>query len=172
MMPKHSLTTPTSLLALLVPVLLAAGCTVGPNYKGAPPVASSAFEAAAFKRTPQQGVSSNAPEAATWWESLGDPQLNQLIETALSKSHHLRAAEARLRQSRAGLSQKQRNLLPKSSGTLVYLHAQLPDSPLDANKVDFYNLGFDATWEADLFGGTRRAIEAASAEAGAAEADL
>ena len=69
-----------------------------------------------------------------------------------------------MRESRAGLRQKRLNELPKIAGNAVYLHAQLPDSPLEVSKVDFYNVGFDATWEADLFGGTRRAIEAASAD--------
>jgi NodT family efflux transporter outer membrane factor (OMF) lipoprotein len=159
-------------LSILAPALLVAGCTLGPDFRGAPPVAADAFQAATFKRAPQEGVSPTAPVAATWWESLGDPQLNQLIATALSSSPDLRAAEARLRQSRAGLRQQRGDQLPKIGGTAAYLHAQLPDSPLGTSKVDFYNLGFDATWEADLFGGTRRAVEAASAEARATEADV
>jgi NodT family efflux transporter outer membrane factor (OMF) lipoprotein len=160
--------TALSLTALL---LLAAGCTLGPDFHGAQPVAAAAFQASAYKRTPQEGVST-APTTATWWESLADPELNQLIATALANSPDLHAAEARLRQSRAGLRQQKSNELPKIGGTAVYLHAQLPDSPLGVSKADFYNLGFDATWEADLFGGTRRAVEAASAEAGAAEAEV
>lgn len=159
-------------LTLVAPMLVVAGCTLGPDFRGAPPVAAQAFQAPAFKRAPQDGVSAAAPAAATWWESLGDPQLDHLVETALANSPDLHAAEARLRESRAGLRQEKGNRLPKIGGTAVYLHAQLPDSPLGVSQADFYNLGFDATWEADLFGGTRRAIEAASAEAGAAEADL
>jgi NodT family efflux transporter outer membrane factor (OMF) lipoprotein len=158
-------------LPLLASTLVVASCTVGPDFRGAPPVARDSFAASAFKRVPQDGVST-APAAAAWWESLGDPQLNQLIEAALAHSPDLRAAEARLRESRAGLRQKKGNVLPKISGNAVYLHAKLPDSPLDVSKVDFYNVGFDATWEADLFGGTRRAIEAAAADARAAEAQL
>ena len=159
-------------LSLIAPTLLIAGCTLGPNFHGAPPVAAEAFQASTFKRAPQQGVSTAMPAAATWWESLGDPQLNHLIEAGLENSPDLRAAEARLHQSRAGLRQQKSNQLPKVGGTAVYLHAQLPDSPLGVSHVDFYNLGFDATWEADLFGGTRRAVEAASAEAQAAQADV
>lgn len=159
-------------LSLLAPTLWVAGCTLGPNYRGAPPVATDAFQVSAFKRAPQQGVSATAPAAAMWWQSLSDSQLNHLIETGVANSPDLRAAEARLRQSRAGLRQKKAGQLPKISGNAVYLHAKLPDSPLGTSEIGFYNLGFDATWEADLFGGTRRAVEAASAEAGAAEADV
>lgn len=163
---------PRTALAILAPMFVVAGCTLGPNYRGAPQVAPEAFQASTFKRAPQQGVSTTAPATAAWWEPLGDPQLNHLVETALANSPDLRAAEARLRQSRAGLRQQKGNQLPKIGGNAVYLHAQLPDSPLGVSHADFYNLGFDATWEADLFGGTRRAVEAASAEAQAAEADV
>ena len=159
-------------LTLSALTLATAGCTLGPDYRGAPPVAAEAFQASTFKRTPQQVVSTTAPTTATWWESLGDSQLDHLIETALANSPDLRAAEARLRQSRAGLRQQKGNQLPKIGGNAIYLHAQLPDSPLGVSHADFYNLGFDATWEADLFGATRRAVEAASAEALTAEADV
>lgn len=158
-------------LSLLASTLVVAGCTLGPDFRGAPPVAQESFAASTFKRVPQDSVST-APAAAAWWESLGDPQLNQLVEAALAHSPDLRAAEARLRESRAGLRQKRGNELPKIAGNAAYLHAKLPDSPLEVSKIDFYNVGFDATWEADLFGGTRRAVEAASADARAAEADL
>jgi NodT family efflux transporter outer membrane factor (OMF) lipoprotein len=148
-----------------------AGCTVGPNYHGAPPVAPEASHANAFARAPKD-VTSTAPAVAPWWEALGDPELNKLIETALARSPDIRVAEARLRESRAGLRQQQRNELPKVSASAAYLHARLPSSALGISSADLYNLAFDATWEVDLFGGTRRAIEAASADAAAVEADL
>jgi NodT family efflux transporter outer membrane factor (OMF) lipoprotein len=159
-----------------LPVLIAgsalalAGCKVGPNYHGAPTVAPNASQAAAFTRAPN-GMTS-APAVAKWWESLGDPELSKLIETSLAQSPNVRAAQARLRESRAGLHQQQRNQLPKVSGTAAYLKAHLPSSSLGLSSMGLYNLGFDATWEVDLFGGTRRAIEAAAAEAQAVEADL
>jgi NodT family efflux transporter outer membrane factor (OMF) lipoprotein len=145
-------------------------CTVGPNYQGPPAVAPGATAARAFTRAPAQVVPA-APDLAEWWTSLGDPQLNQLIEAALGGSPDVRAAQARLRQARAGLREHQRNALPKVSGSAAYLHADLPSS-LGFGATSFYNVGFDATWEVDLFGGTRRAVEAASAEAEAVEADL
>ena len=147
------------------------GCTLGPDFRGAPPVAPNASHATSFNRTPQD-ITSAAPVAAAWWKSLNDSQLNQLIETALVNSPDIRAAQARLRQSRAGLREQQRNELPKSSGSAAYLHAHLPSSALGIGSIGVYNVGFDATWEVDLFGGTRRAIEAASAEASAVDADL
>ncbi|HEY6922503.1 MAG TPA: efflux transporter outer membrane subunit [Steroidobacteraceae bacterium] len=159
-----------SLAALAALPLLLTGCKVGPNYKGPPGVAPNATKASAFLRAPKD-VTPTSPGTARWWEALGDPELNKLIETALTRSPDIRIAEARLRESRAGLSGQRGNRLPKSSASAAYLHAHLP-SGSGFGSIGLYNVGFDATWEADLFGGTRRAIEAASAEAEAVDADL
>ena len=148
-----------------------AGCTLGPNYHGAPTAAPVAAHANSFNRAPKD-VTAATPVAAAWWKSLNDPQLDRLIEAALVDSPDIRAAQARLRESRAGLRGQQSNELPKTSGSAAYLHAHLPSSPLNISSASLYDVGFDATWEVDLFGGTRRAIEAASAEASAVDADL
>ena len=168
----------------LLPVAAAltlAGCTVGPDYHGAPQAAPVAAQASAFNRAPQ-GTVSTAPVAATWWLALNDPQLNALIDSALKNSPDLHAAEARVRQARAGLAGQQSNELPKSSASAGYLRTRSPDlasleggsssSSSGGGPIGFYLAGFDATWEIDIFGGTRRAIEAASAEADASQADL
>jgi NodT family efflux transporter outer membrane factor (OMF) lipoprotein len=168
----------------LLPVaaaLVLAGCTVGPDYHGAPQAAPVAAQASAFNRAPQ-GTVSTAPVAAAWWLALNDPQLNALIDTALKNSPDLHAAEARVRQARAGLAGQGSNELPKSSATAGYLRTRSPDlasleggsssSASGGGPIGFYLAGFDATWEIDVFGGTRRAIEAASAEADASQADL
>ncbi|MEJ1966846.1 MAG: efflux transporter outer membrane subunit [Gammaproteobacteria bacterium] len=158
-------------LALLAASSVIAGCTVGPDFHGAPNVAPEAVRAPAFTRTPTQGFSAS-PATATWWNTLGDRELDHLVETALAQSPDIRAAQARLKQSRAQLRQHQRDALPKGSASAAYLHAELPTSTLDLGAVSFYNVGFDATWEVDLFGGTRRAIEAAASDAQAVAADL
>jgi NodT family efflux transporter outer membrane factor (OMF) lipoprotein len=109
---------------------------------------------------------------AHWWTELGDAELDSLIDTALTGSPDVQAAEARLRQARAALREQHANELPKSTASASYIHARLPASTLGVGSLDLYNAGFDATWEIDLFGGTRRAVQAASAEATAVEADL
>lgn len=155
----------------LLSVATLAACTLGPDYHGAPNAAPEASQAKSFKRAPESATT-NAPGLAEWWKPLNDPELNELIEATLTNSPDLHAAQARLRESRAGLRGQESNELPKTSGTAAYLHAHLPSSSLGIGSAGLYDLGFDATWEVDLFGGTRRAIQAASAEASAAEADL
>jgi NodT family efflux transporter outer membrane factor (OMF) lipoprotein len=163
-------------------VVLLAGCTVGPNYSGPPVAAPRAATAPAFVRAGNAPVVATPP-VARWWGALGDPTLSTLETRALAANPDLAAAEARIRQARADLRQQKANLLPNGSATAIYAHARFPGLNLEqsddngqggngASTIDLYNVGFDASWEADLFGGQRRAIEAARATAEAAEADL
>jgi NodT family efflux transporter outer membrane factor (OMF) lipoprotein len=161
-----------------------AGCMVGPNYRGPPKVTPEAVNAPAFRRAgPDQGA---APPPARWWTSLGDAELDRLETAALTSSPDLEVAAARVRQARAVLSQDKANLLPSSGSSAVFLHARGLTSALGAapagsgssqqpspNPVTDSYAGFlDATWELDLFGGNRRAIEGARAGAQAYQDDL
>src|ERR1700691_1371257 len=148
-----------------------AACTVGSDFPGAPPAAPAAASATAFNRAPED-ASAAQPSAAPWWTELGDPELTALIDAALANSPDVHAAEARLHQSRAALKEQKSNALPKSGASASYINAELPKSTLDLGDSNLYNLTFDATWEVDLFGGTLRAVQAASAESIAVEADL
>ncbi len=167
-----------TLTSALVLALLA-GCTVGPDYHGAPVVARDSVAAGRLPHADPQAAT--APAAADWWRGLGDTQLNELVESALKDSPDIHSALARLRQSRAGLHSQQADGMPKLSANATSLRMRSPDlSSLTGSDsggggrgpVQFYLADFDASWEVDLFGGTRRAIEAASASADASQADL
>jgi NodT family efflux transporter outer membrane factor (OMF) lipoprotein len=159
-------------LAAASAAVLLGGCVVGPTYKGPPAVAPAAAASGAFHRA---GDASPAQPAARWWAALGDPQLDGLIDQALAASPDLEAAQARLRQSRAGLKQSRANLMPTTQASALYLHTQNLTAMLggpSGGGLNLYDTGFDATWEIDLFGGERRAVEGASAQAQALQADL
>jgi len=156
-------------------------CTVGPDYRGPPNAAPTAEQAKAFHRAPVAPVENAPPNAAPWWEALNDPELNKLVRNALAGSPNIKAAEARLREARAGTNQQRAAELPSISGNALYLHTNAPSlgslfgsgsGASGSSSLNLYSAGFDATWELDIFGGTRRAIEAASAKAEASEADL
>jgi NodT family efflux transporter outer membrane factor (OMF) lipoprotein len=181
-------------MALLTAVAGLSGCTVGPDYHGAPDVAHEATQASAFVRAPATGITTVGHAPSHWWESLNDPTLNALIDAALKNNPDLHAAQARLRQSRAQLQQQRAAEMPKVSADAAVLRMREPNlSSLQSSQqssgnassggqgthtshgrgpVQFYSAGFDASWEIDLFGGTRRAIEAASAQAEAVNMDL
>ena len=162
-------------LTLLAAVCAIPACTVGPDYAGAPQVAPDAASAANFVRAPAVGVvSTRAP--SQWWLALNDPQLNTLIDAALAHNPDIHAAQARLRESRAQLQHEKANGMPKGTVDAAALRMRQPNlsalSSSGGGPLQLYTAGFDATWEIDLFGGTRRAVEAATAEVDAVDADL
>ncbi|CAN5497346.1 efflux transporter outer membrane subunit [soil metagenome] len=172
-------------IVLLSAALLLSGCALGPNYEGPAEVAPRAARSASFARTGDTPVSTDAP-ASTWWQALADPMLDDLMRRALAANADVDVATARLQQARAAARLERANDRPSVSGSALYARARLPtidlgqvlgdredgsrsDSP---SRVDLYSVGFDASWEIDLFGGRRRANEAARATAEAAEANL
>lgn len=164
----------------LLPFIALAACTVGSDYAG-PSSAGALPSGAHFARA--AGVAADAePGVAAWWKTLGDPVLDAIEEKALATNPDLAAGGARVNQARAALRQEKTNRLPSASADASYVHATLPgvnlgqsnqDSSGNSNisSLDFYNVGFDASWEVDVFGGRRRSVEAARASLGAAEAN-
>ena len=152
---------------------LLAGCAVGPNYE--PPKISTQSQ----WTSPLNGGETNSPVAlAQWWKSFGDTNLDLYIATAIQSNLILRVAEARVREARAQKGIVSANLWPSLSGNGSYSrnHRSVHTFPnsfpsLHGVPVDYnlYEANFDAVWELDVFGGTRRAVEAASAQIGAAE---
>ena len=157
----------------IIPILLAgllAGCTVGPDYH--PPKTAAPAQWA----SPQAGGETNAPAAqAAWWKSFRDPELDLLVVRAAQSNLNLRAAVARVREARGAARVVSAGLWPTLDAAGSYGRERYsangfppfpPGVPLDA---DVYQAGFDAAWEMDVFGGTRRAAQAARAELAAAE---
>jgi multidrug efflux system outer membrane protein len=169
-------------LAIGLVAAAAAGCTVGPNYQGPPKVALAATAATTFRRA---GDAQSAPPPARWWTVLGDAELDRLETAALADSPDVEAAQARVREARAVLRLDRENGLPTTGANAAYLHAKGLTSLFGAapatgggtaaaqsDVLDVYTVGFDATWEIDLFGGNRRAVEGARAQAQAYQDDL
>lgn len=178
----HASPQRAALAALFVGASLLSACAaVGPDYAGPPSAGATAAAAGAFYRAAAAQASS-VPPAARWWTALGDPELTRLIDDALAQSPTIQAAQARLRSARASLRQSRAQGLPSGGATALAASASLPGSALaalnngqssgGASSLDLYSLGFDASWELDIFGGTRRAIEGAGAQVGAQAADL
>jgi NodT family efflux transporter outer membrane factor (OMF) lipoprotein len=156
-----------------LPLLLAgllAGCVVGPDYHppqiAAPPQWVS----------PPEGGETNLPAAtAAWWESFHDPALNSLVTRAAQSNLSLRVAVARIRQARAAAGVVSSGLSPAMDAGASLTRERYsangfpPFPPGVALEDTVYQAGFDATWELDVFGGTRRSAEAAKAIVAAAE---
>ena len=154
------------ILALMSAVLLSA-CAVGPDYRqpADPPVAYGGAAAA--------GVSTEPFEAA-WWEQFGDSTLDSLIERALVADLDLQIALARVREARAFLGAEKRDRWPSAAVQAAHdeRHAQQPGFGNARVEIDSTSLGVATVWELDLFGSVRRRVEAASADAEGALAEL
>lgn len=151
------------------------GCTVGPDYHGSPSVAPNAIADGRFVRAADNGLEP-APVVARWWEGLGDALLTSLIDEALQNSPTIDRALARLKGAQAQMRQTRSARSPTLGVNGTYVHADVPASGLlpDAGResLDIYHVGLSASWELDLFGGTRRGIERSQATAAARLADL
>ncbi|MBZ8139663.1 RND transporter [Rubrivivax gelatinosus] len=151
------------LQALLVASLLAgvSGCTtVGPDYR-APAVEVPAHWIEAEATRP----GGDHDGLRRWWRSFQDPLLDRLVDQALAHNQDLDIALARLRQARAERVQVASAAMPQLSvgagGEAVRGSKALATQA--GGRARTWQLGLDASWELDLFGGTRRAVEAADA---------
>jgi NodT family efflux transporter outer membrane factor (OMF) lipoprotein len=150
--------------------LLTSGCTVGPDYKRPAVPQQNGWQ-------PAQGAVGLEPCDVRWWRELNDQQLVNYIEKGISGNQNIKEAEARVREARALRGVAAADLLPQADSSALYNRSLTSDtagiiSQLPKNLIstinfeqDFYQVGFDASWEIDIFGGRRRAVQAATARA-------
>lgn len=154
-------------LALLAGVsLAAAACAVGPDYH--PPETAPVTVLNADPQT----YAPAAPDA-DWWKGFQDPVLESLVTKALAGNLDLKASVDRVKQARALFDDRRRDQFPRVTSDAGYTRSyeQVPGFGTNRVNVQSADIGFDAAWEIDLFGHVQRSVEAADADAGAAEAD-
>jgi NodT family efflux transporter outer membrane factor (OMF) lipoprotein len=109
-----------------------------------------------------------------WWASFKDPLLDRLIAQAIAGNEDLKQAKQRLIQARAGRAIAASADYPqvKADGARLQSNSSTTvDYPPGIGQYRTWELGFDASWEIDVFGGTKRAEEAADADIGVAIED-
>jgi NodT family efflux transporter outer membrane factor (OMF) lipoprotein len=156
----------------LIPLLLLASTactTVGPNYRA--PSAAQLSVPGSYGSGQQPGAvapATYAQDLATWWTQFNDPLIDELVGRALGANLDLETARARLRQARESVRQAEAGRVPSvgASGSLS------ESANSDGDGSTNISIGADASWEADLFGGVSRSIEAASSDAEASAYDL
>jgi len=115
-------------------------------------------------------------ELSRWWQTLGDPVLDELIVTARRENNSLRIAGLRVLESQARLNIAIGNRYPQQQ-VLAGNVAAIGNSENTANSVSTdtsfteLNLGASVVWEIDFWGRFRRGIEAADADLLASIAD-
>ncbi|EIC28787.1 efflux transporter outer membrane subunit [Methylomicrobium album] len=163
----------TALISALL-VLPAAGCTVGPDYR--PPITHAPAQ---WSDHHAGSITRRNDRLGEWWKLFHDAELDSLIQRALVANLDLRMAESRVRQARSQQGFAEADFWPTVNASGAYTRQKqsqnqpilgsLPNSSNIPFENDVYKAGFDASWEIDLFGGKRRALEAATAELAAME---
>ncbi|MCL4222493.1 MAG: efflux transporter outer membrane subunit [Phycisphaerales bacterium] len=153
-------------IALAAACMSLAGCMVGPNYTPPSPAMPDAYGELAGAAA--AGVDATGEGEAAWWQRFNDAELASLVERAVAANNNLKVAEARVRQARSAREVARSLLFPRIGVGASVLRFRgsnalldLPDANLEGN---LFQVGFDAEWTVDLWGGTRRLVESATAE--------
>ena len=160
-----------SILPAVVIGLILSGCAaVGPNYTKVEPDAPIKWHT---ELTGGLTTEELQPETlARWWATLNDPELESLVERAVKGNLDLKNARARIREARAQRGVSRADLFPTLEAGGSAIRSRSSKNSGTGKEIELYSAGFDAGWELDIFGGTRRAIEAAQADLEATQEDL
>ncbi len=138
--------------------LFLVSCVVGRDYQTPEiPLPTKWSESVAAQKTSDQ-----------WWKTFNDPVLNQLVNEAISANLNLKQALSRVKEARILRSEAIATGLPTLAGrnaasSRFNNSSTSGGSPVTGQVINIFQLGFDAQWELDFFGGIQRAVEAADA---------
>ncbi|HSH43078.1 MAG TPA: efflux transporter outer membrane subunit [Arenicellales bacterium] len=143
-------------MSLILAGVLAGCAAVGQDYQSPEPGVPEGWRGPALPGALDDVV------LARWWRSFDDPVLDGLIRDALAANKDLDAALAALREARARRDAARAQLAPTSSASGSLRHSET--SGEDGSGRELYSTSLDASWEPDVFGAGRRALEAAEAD--------
>ena len=155
----------------------------GPNYQRKDPSMPSRFGSL------EKGITSSETVGgeflSSWWILLVDPVLNSLMDRALHGNQDIRIAQARVKQARAMSLIGSARYYPEGGFSGGYQRVSRSESVSSGQtsagsgsgtaaatgnrQNNLFLIGFDASWEIDIFGGIRREVEAAEADLEASE---
>jgi outer membrane protein, multidrug efflux system len=174
-----------SIAAAVLTCLLAA-CKAGPNFVAPHEPTPPAYAGAADQTAGTEAPRPTADEADSfWWRQFHDDELNRLEDQTASGNLDLKAAYLRIVEARLQVQSARAQGLPSLNGAASFEREQLGIAGILKSQgitagttsastqalissierpVNIYQLGFDASWELDLFGKVRRGVEAADAQ--------
>ena len=138
---------------------LLAGCMVGPNYHR--PAVQTPAVYRDLSQNPQSQAQASSYADLPWWQVFQDPQLQELIRTALKQNYDLQIAAERINAARAAVTITRSSLFPQVAGNGTFAGGKEGNFQTNYN---FLQLTADAAFQLDLFGKLRRATEASRAQ--------
>ncbi len=145
-------------------------CTVGPNYQ-------SALPADVTKPLVTPGADpSSTGDLTAWWRKFNEPKLNSLITRAIDANQDLKIAASRVAEAKASRTIARADFFPQVNAGGGAVRSQTSEAASSFGQGgqtnNFFNLNLDASWEPDIFGGTRRNVEASTADLQAAAENM
>lgn len=173
---KDSQRLPLMIVALVAGTL--AGCAVGPDFRRPDPPAAASYtaESLPLETAAAPGVGGGTQRFVPggdvplrWWALFGSEALDRWIREALANNPTLGAAEATLRRAQELLRARSGELLPAVDGSLSASRlkpagASLGQAGAQINPFTLYNASVSVSYSLDLFGKTRRELEALRAQ--------
>jgi NodT family efflux transporter outer membrane factor (OMF) lipoprotein len=153
------------------------GCAVGPDFSAPARPAEQTYlpEPAPAPGTPGRGeigqsVGLGATLQADWWTRLGSPELDQTVTLALSNNRTIDIARANVAKAGELVTAARGGLHPQVDAAAGLAARQYGASFLGPLASTFpaysaYSGGLNVSYDLDVFGGTRRKIELAAANA-------
>ena len=138
---------------------LVAGCAVGPNYHRPAVQTPAAYRD--LSENPQAQAQAASYADLPWWQVFQDPQLQNLIRTALKQNYDMQIATERINAERAQLAITRSYLFPQVQGSGNFTGGKEQSFQ---SKSNFFALTVDAAFQLDFFGKLRRETEAARAQ--------
>ena len=160
-------------------VLFTSACEIGPTYRAPVVPTPAAFDEA--RSSQRLAITPTDADLSRWWTQFGDPLLDQLVAEALAQNFDLQTAASRVREARERETVARAAELPTLNGSANALTLNSNRSSAGGSAsggsgaqggalglaipshLSLYSVGFDASWELDLFGGARRGVEEARA---------
>jgi len=171
----HKIPGPFYWIPFILPLLLGSCVMVGPDYQGMEPHPAQQK----WQAEMEKGLNQTRPDKdnlASWWkEVFDDPLLVELQKRAAEGNLDLNASLSRIREARSRMGMSRASLFPglDAQGAAKRRRSSENMGTQGGGEINnYYNAGFDATWELDIFGGTRRSVQAARAELQATRAGL
>src|ERR1700720_2817265 len=147
------------LISVILASSLIGGCMVGPKYHKPAVQTPAAYRA--LREGPQAETQAASLADLSWWQVFQDPQLQDLIRTALKQNYDMQLATERIKAERAQLAITRSYLFPQVQGDGNFTGGK---EQTFQSKSNFLALTADAAFQLDLFGKLRRETEAARAQ--------
>jgi multidrug efflux system outer membrane protein len=155
---------PNSLISFILTFVILAssligGCMVGPNYHRPAVQTPAAYRD--LSENPQAQAQAASYADLPWWQVFQDPQLQELIRTALKQNYDLQLATERINAGRAEVAITRSSLFPQVQANGNFTGGKENNFQ---TKYNFLTLTADAAFQLDFFGKLRRATEASRAQ--------